>query len=73
MVWKNYCGHLGPQEEHINHSVLDEVKVDCPLEALIMKLKLSYVGHLIQRSLEKSPMLRTSWLTKDKVVRYPLR
>ena len=42
-----------------NQSVLKELNPEYPLEGLMLKLKLQYFGHLIQRadSLEKTPML----------------
>ena len=42
-----------------NQSILKEIGPDCSLEGLMLKLKLQYFGHLIQRvdSLEKTLML----------------
>ena len=42
-----------------NQSVLKEIGPGCSLEGLMLKLKLQYIGHLIQRgdSLEKTLML----------------
>ena len=42
-----------------NQSILEEINSDYSLEGLVLKLKLQYVGHLMQRadSLEKSLML----------------
>ena len=42
-----------------NQSILKEISPGCSLEGLILKLKLQYVGHLMQRvdSLEKTLML----------------
>ena len=42
-----------------NQSILKEISPDYSLEGLMLKLKLQYFGHLIQRtdSLEKTPML----------------
>ena len=42
-----------------NQSILKEINPRCSLEGLILKLKLQYFGHLIQRadSLEKTLML----------------
>ena len=42
-----------------NHSILEEAKQDLSLEALMMKLKLKYFGHIMRRqeSLEKTLML----------------
>ena len=59
-----------------NQSILNEISPGCSLERLMLKLKLQYFGHLIQRtdSLEKTLMLgkteggkrrvrqRTRWL-----------
>ena len=42
-----------------NQSILKEISPDYSLEGLMLKLKLQYCGHLMQRtdSLEKTPML----------------
>ena len=42
-----------------NHSILKEISPDCSLEGLMLKLKLRYFGHLMQRtdSFEKTLML----------------
>ena len=42
-----------------NQSILKEISSEYPLEGLMLKLKLQYIGHLLQRadSLEKTPML----------------
>ena len=42
-----------------NQSILKEINPECSLEGLILKLKLQYFGHLMQRtdSLEKGLML----------------
>ena len=42
-----------------NQSILNEISPDCSLEGLMLKLKLQYFGHLMQRvdSLEKTLML----------------
>ena len=42
-----------------NQSILKEISPECSLEGLILKLKLQYSGHLMQRadSFEKSLML----------------
>ena len=41
-----------------NHSILKEISPECSLEELMLKLKLQYFGHLMQRadSLEKTLM-----------------
>ena len=43
-----------------NQSILKEISPGCSLEGLMLKLKLQYFGHLMQRvdSLEKAMMLR---------------
>ena len=43
-----------------NQSILMEINPEYTLERLMLKLKLQYFGHLMQRadSLEKTPMLR---------------
>ena len=42
-----------------NQSILKEISPGCPLEGLMLKLKLQYFGHLMQRadSLENTLML----------------
>ena len=42
-----------------NQSILKEISPECSLEGLILRLKLQYFGHLMQRadSLEKTLML----------------
>ena len=42
-----------------NQSILKEISLGCSSEGLMLKLKLQYFGHLIQRadSLEKTLML----------------
>ena len=42
-----------------NQSILKEISPGCSLEGLMLKLKLQYLGHLLQRadSLEKTLML----------------
>ena len=42
-----------------NQSILNEISPGCSLEGLMLKLKLQYFGHLMQRadSLEKALML----------------
>ena len=46
-------------ERRFNQSILKEISPGCSLEGLMMKLKLQYFGHLMQRvdSLEKTLML----------------
>ena len=42
-----------------NQSILEEISPGCSLEGLILRLKLQYLGHIMQRvdSLEKTLML----------------
>ena len=50
----------GPQTaRRSNQSILKEISPECSLEGLMLKLKLQYFGHLMQRvdSLEKTLML----------------
>ena len=46
-------------ERRANQSILKEISSGCSLEKLMLKLKLQYFGHLMQRadSFEKTPML----------------
>ena len=46
-----------------NQSILKEISPGCSLDGLILKLKLQYFGHLMQRvdSLEKTLMLGGIW------------
>ena len=45
--------------KEIQQSVLKEISTDCSLEGLMLKVKLQYFGHLMQRadSLEKTLMV----------------
>ena len=42
-----------------NQTILKEISPECSLEGLMLKLKLQYIGHLMQKadSLEKTLML----------------
>ena len=59
-----------------NQSILKEINPGCPLEGLMLKLKLQYFGHLMRRadSLEKTLMLEKveGWeekgMTEDEMV-----
>ena len=46
-----------------NQSILKEISPECSLEGLMLKLKLQYFGHLMQRvdSLEETLMLGGIW------------
>ena len=50
-----------------NLSILKEISPGCSLEGMMLKLKLQYVGHLMQRvdSLEKTLMLGGISITSD--------
>ena len=49
-----------PWTERSNQSILNEISPEYSLEALMMKVKFQYFGHLLQRtdSLEKTLRLR---------------
>ena len=49
--------------KEIHQSILKEISPGCSLEGLMLKLKLQYFGHLMQRvdSLEKTLMLGGIW------------
>ena len=51
-----------------NQSILKEISPEYSLEGLMLKLKLQYVGHLMQRadSLEKTLMLGGIWGQEEK-------
>ena len=51
-----------------NQSILKEISPGCSLEGLILKLKLQYSGHLMQRvdSLEETLMLGRDWGQEEK-------
>ena len=54
-----------------NQSILTEINPDYSLEGLMLKLKLQYFGHLMQRQLtRKDPdeRLRTGEMTKDEII-----
>ena len=53
------CESLRLQVQGTNQSILKEISPEYSLEGLILKLKLQYFGHLMQRtdSSEKTPML----------------
>ena len=60
-----------------NQSILKEISPGCSLEGLMLKLKLQYFGHLMQRadSFEKTLMLgkiegEEKGMTKDEMVRW---
>ena len=46
-----------------NQSILKEISAGCSLEGMMLKLKLQYFGHLMQRvdSLEKTLILGRIW------------
>ena len=61
-----------------NESILKEICLGCPLEGLMLKLKLQYFGHLTRRvdSLEKDSEAGRDWgqeekgMTEDEMVRW---
>ena len=60
-----------------NQPILKEINPEYSLEGLMLKLKLQYFGHLMQRadSLEKTLMLRKTeakgeGVTEDEIVRW---
>jgi len=58
----------------LNQSILKEINPEYSLEGLMLKLKLQYFGHLMQRanSLEKTLMLggqEKKGMTEDEMVR----
>ena len=57
-VGEDSCESLGLQRRS-NQSILKKISPGCSLEGLILKLKLQYFGHLMQRpdSFEKTLML----------------
>ena len=59
-VGEDFLESLVLQGDRSDQSILKEISPGCSLEGLILKLKLQYLGHLMQRadSLEKSLMLR---------------
>ena len=56
-----YSGHINNQviARRSNQSILKEISPGCSLEGMMLKLKLQYFGHLMQRvdSFEKTIML----------------
>ena len=59
-----------------NHFILKEISPEYSLEGLMLKLKLQYIGHLMQRtdSLEKTLMLgkieEEKGVTEDEMVEW---
>ena len=51
-----------------NQSILKEISLGCSLEGLMLKLKLQYFGHLMQRvdSLAKDPVAGRDWRQEEK-------
>ena len=56
--WRRLC-RVPWTTRRSNQSILKEIRPGCSLEGLMLKLKLQYFGHLMQRadSLEKTLML----------------
>ena len=51
-----------------NQSIRKEINLEYSLEGLMLKLKLEYFGHMIQKakSLEKTLMLKKAWRQEKK-------
>ena len=69
MVWIRLLRVPGTARR-FNQSILKEISAEYSLEGLMLKLKLQYFGHLMQRtdSLEKTLMLEEKWMTEDEMV-----
>ena len=76
-VQKNWCFWIVVLEKtrespldfkKINQSILKEISPEYSLERLMLKLKLQYFGHLMQKpdSLEKTLMLDDDWGQEEK-------
>ena len=54
--------------KEINQSILKEISPECSLEGMMLKLKLQYFGHLMQRvdSLEKDSDAGQDWGQEEK-------
>ena len=60
---------LGLQGDPTSPSILKEISPECSLERLMLKLKLQYFGHLMQRTdSEKSLMQEEKGATEDEMV-----
>ena len=59
-----------PSTARSNQSILKEISPEYSLEGLMLKLKLQYFGHLMQRtdSFEKTLMLEEKRMTEDETV-----
>ena len=55
--------------KEIHQSILEVISPGCSLEGLMLKLKLQYFGHLMQRvdSLEKTRMQKEKGTTEDEM------
>ena len=60
LYWRRLLRVVQETTKRSTHSILKEISPECSLEALTLKLKLQYFGHLMPRadSFEKSLMLR---------------
>ena len=58
-AFKLWCLRIPWTARRSNQSILEEISPECSLEGLMLKVKLQYFGHLMQRvnSLEKILML----------------
>ena len=53
-------------ERRSNQSILKEISPGCSLEGLMLKLKLQYFGHLMQRLIGKDPDAGRGWGQEEK-------
>ena len=51
-----------------NQSILKEISPECSLEGLMLKLKLQYFGHLMQRTDSLERTLEEKGTTEDEMV-----
>ena len=65
--WRRFLGVLLTARRS-NQSILKEINPDYSLKGLLLKLKLQYFGHLIQRakSLQKTLLLGRNWGQEEK-------
>ena len=57
---------LDCKEVQPNQSFLKEISPGCSLEGLMLKLKLQYFGHLMQRLIGKDPDAGRDWGQEEK-------
>ena len=77
--WTARRSNLKELDPKGDQSILKEISPECSLEGLMLKLKLQYFGHLMQRadSLKKNPDAGKDWrreekeMTEDEMVGWP--